>query len=43
MTEHEKVHEKPRFEEHLVYLLLAAPVFLVTIFIVVLIATVGTK
>jgi len=51
MADHEKigihneieVHEKPRVEEHLVYALLALPVFLVTIFIVFLIATFGTK
>ena len=45
MAEHEKVeiHEKPRVEEHLVYALLAIPVFLVTILIVFLIATFGTK
>ena len=51
MAEHEKVgihktieiHEKPRVEEHLVYALLALPVFCVTIFIVFLIATFGTK
>ena len=39
----DKITEKPRVEEHLVYALLALPVFLVTIFIVFLIATVGTK
>ena len=51
MAEHEKVeiherievHEKPRVEEHLVYALLALPVFLVTILIIFLIATFGTK
>ena len=45
MAEHDKVeiHEKPRIEEHLVYALLAIPVFLVTILIVFLIATFGTK
>lgn len=39
----EKVVEKPRVEEHLVYALLALPVFAVTILIVFLIATFGTK
>lgn len=43
MTEQEKIKEKPRTEEHLVYALLALPVFAVTIIIVVLIATFGTK
>ena len=51
MAEHEKVgihenivvNEKPRVEEHYIYALLALPVFLVTIFIVFLIATFGTK
>lgn len=45
MADHDKVeiHEKPRIEEHLVYALLAFPVFLVTIFIVFLISTYGTK
>ena len=44
MTEHEpKIHEQPRIEEHRVYALLALPIFAVTIFIVVLIATLGTK
>ena len=43
MTEHEKTQEKPRIEEHLVYALLAIPIFVVTIFIAVLIATFGTK
>ena len=51
MADHEKVaihekidvHEKPRVEEHLVYALLAFPVFLVSIFIIFLIATYGTK
>lgn len=45
MAEHEKIeiNEKPRLEEHLVYALLAIPIFLVTIFIVFMIATLGTK
>ncbi len=36
------VAEKPRHEDHLVYALLAIPVFLVSILIVVLIAVFGT-
>lgn len=44
MTEDEpKVQEKPRVEEHLVYALLALPIFAVSILIIVLIATFGTK
>ena len=45
MAEHKKIeiHEKPRIEEHLVYALLAIPIFLVSIFIIFLIATFGTK
>jgi len=46
MAEHEpKISstEKPRVEEHLVYGLLAVPIFLVSIFIIFLIATLGTK
>jgi hypothetical protein len=44
MSEHEpKISEKPRMEEHLVYALLALPIFAVTIFIVVLIATFGAR
>ena len=45
MAEHKKVEirEKPRIEEHLVYALLAIPIFLVSIFIIFLIATFGTK
>lgn len=39
----EKMTEKPRVEEHYIYALLALPVFLVTILIVTLIATFGTK
>ncbi len=39
----EKITEKPRVEEHYIYALLAFPVFLVTILIVTLIATFGTK
>jgi hypothetical protein len=46
MTEHEPkvaTTEKPRVEEHLVYALLALPIFGVSILIIVLIATLGTK
>lgn len=44
MSEHEpEIHEKPRIEEHLVYALLALPIFAVSIFIIVLIATLGAK
>ena len=39
----EKITEKPRVEEHYIYALLAMPVFAVTILIVFLIATFGTK
>jgi len=41
MSDHRPVREEPRVEEHRVYALLAIPVFLVTILIVVLIATLG--
>ena len=44
MSEHEpKTSEKPRVEEHLVYALLALPIFGVSIVIIVLIATLGNK
>ena len=44
MSEHEpKIDEKPRIEEHRVFALLALPIFAVTIFIVFLIATLGTR
>jgi hypothetical protein len=44
MSDHEpKIQEKPRTEEHLVFALLALPIFAVTIFIVVLIATLGSR
>jgi hypothetical protein len=43
MSEHRPVHEEPRLEDHKVYALLAIPVFLVTIFIIGLIATLGTS
>jgi hypothetical protein len=41
--EHPPIRERPRVEEHLVYALLALPIFAVTILIVVLIATFGTR
>jgi hypothetical protein len=43
MSEQRPVHEEPREEEHKVYVLLAVPVFLVTIFIIGLIAMLGTS
>jgi hypothetical protein len=43
MSEHRPVHEEPRLEDHKVYALLAIPVFLVTIFIIVLLAIFGTS
>ena len=43
MSEQRPVHEESRLEDHKVYALLAIPVFLVTIFIVVLLATLGTS
>jgi hypothetical protein len=43
MSEHRPVPEEPRLEEHKVYALLAIPVFLVTLFIIGLIATLGTS
>jgi len=43
MSEHRSVHEEPRIEEHKVYALLAIPIFIVTIFIVALLATLGTS
>jgi hypothetical protein len=43
MSEHRPVHEEPRIEEHKVYVLLAIPVFLVTLLIIGLIATLGTS
>ena len=42
MSEHRPVHEEARLEDHKVYALLAIPVFLVTLFIIGLIATLGT-
>jgi hypothetical protein len=43
MSEHPPVREEPRLEDHKVYALLAIPVFLVTLFIIGLIATLGTS
>jgi hypothetical protein len=43
MSDHQPVHEESRIEEHKVYALLAIPVFLVTVFIIGLIATLGTS
>jgi len=43
MSEHRPVREEPRLEEHKVYALLAIPVFLVTVFIIALIAVFGTS
>ena len=43
MSEHRPVREEPRLEDHKVYALLAIPVFLVTIFIIGLIAILGTS
>ncbi|HEV8669797.1 MAG TPA: hypothetical protein VGS01_03570 [Candidatus Limnocylindria bacterium] len=42
MSEHRPVREEPRIEEHKVYALLAIPIFLVTVFIIALIAMLGT-
>lgn len=43
MSEHRPVREEPRVEEHKVFALLAIPIFLVTVFIVVLLAVLGTS
>lgn len=43
MSEQRPVHEEPRIEEHKVYALLAVPVFIVTLFIIGLIATLGSS
>lgn len=43
MSEHRPLREEPRLEDHKVYALLAIPVFLVTIFIIVLLAIFGTS
>jgi len=37
------IDEKPRVEEHRVFALLALPIFAVSVFIIILIATLGTK
>ena len=42
VTEQPRIREQPRIEEHLVYALLALPIFAVSILIIVLIATFGT-
>ena len=42
-TEQPRIREEPRIEEHRVYALLALPIFAVSILIIVLIATLGTK
>jgi hypothetical protein len=39
MTDHGTAPERPRTEDHLVFLLLAAPIFAVTVAIVVIILT----
>jgi hypothetical protein len=41
--EHRPIQEKPRVEEHLVYALLALPIFAVSILIIVMVATFGTR
>jgi len=43
MSERRPVREEPRLEEHKLYALLALPVFLVTSFIIALIAMLGTS
>ncbi|HEY6959408.1 MAG TPA: hypothetical protein VI814_11335 [Candidatus Limnocylindria bacterium] len=44
MSENEpKIKEQPRVEEHRVFMLLALPIFLVSILIIVLIATLGVR
>lgn len=44
MSEHgPKIDEQPRIEEHRVFMLLALPIFLVSILIIVLIATLGVR
>lgn len=42
MSERRPVREESRIEEHKVYALLAIPIFLVTVFIIALIAILGT-
>ena len=43
VSEPPRIREQPRIEEHRVYALLALPIFAVSILIIVLIATLGTK
>lgn len=44
MSDHEpKITEQPRIEEHRVYMLLALPIFVVSILIIILIATLGVR
>lgn len=44
MSDHEpKITEQPRVEEHRVFMLLVFPIFLVSILIIVLIATLGVR
>lgn len=44
MSDHEpKITEQPRVEEHRVFMFLALPIFLVSILIIVLIATIGVR
>ena len=44
MTDHEpKLTEQPRIEEHRVFMLLALPIFAVTILIIILISTFGVR
>ncbi len=43
MSDEKQIEEQPRIEEHRVYALLAFPIFAVTILIVVLISTLGTR
>jgi hypothetical protein len=38
-----KITERPRVEEHRVFMLLALPIFAVTILIIILIATFGVR
>jgi len=41
MSEHPPAEEQHRVEDHLVYALLAIPIFIVSVLIIVLIATLG--
>lgn len=44
MAEHEgPLTEKPRVEEHLVFAILALPIFGISLLIIVLVATLGTR